>query len=288
MTPEPLTLYDIVPGRKIADRFTVVGGHRQGGFSTAFEVIDEQEGDARCELQLFPSGLFEGDGQVSEFSRRLKPWIELDSDRVLGVRAMLEVDDDTLAVVTSYPEGVSLRELLNDRGRLEHAEVLAIGRELLAGLVDIHTRGLVHGDIKPLTIHVNGEGPEMRTLLIDGGVTHGLWTAKGLGDRTALIGTPYYAPVEQFGGDAPDIRSDIYNVATVLFECSTGVLPWAGSTFLEVFQSKLQDPPPMHERAPGVKVDSSLEEAIRKGCLADRNRRYGSAADFLAAIEAVA
>jgi serine/threonine-protein kinase len=124
--------------------------------------------------------------------------------------------------------------------------------------------------------------------LVDGGVTPGLWNAKHLGDHTALIGTPYYAPVEQFGGDAPDVQSDIYNVDTVLFELVSGTLPWPGSSFLEVFQAKLdRNAPSMAARAPEVDVDAALEEAIVRGLMADRRERYAKASEFRKALEAV-
>ena len=287
MPPESLTLFDIVPGRVIADRFTVVGANRQGGFSTAFEVMDSQDG-ARCELQLFPAGLFEGGAQAGQFCDRLRPWTEIDSRAVLHMREILELDAHNLALITEFPTGESLRERLNREKILPRNEVVAIGRHLLEGLEQIHARELVHGDIKPYTIYVEGTGDQVSSVLVDGGVTPGLWTAKDLGDKTALIGTPYYAPVEQFGGDAPDVRSDIYNVATVLFECAVGVLPWPGKTFLEVFQAKLEDPPPMRERAPDVEIDEAFEQVIRKGGCADRNRRYGSVAEFRAALDTLA
>jgi len=286
MTPQPFSIYALTPGKTVARRYEVVRPNRQGGFSTAFEVTDRKDG-SRCELQLFPSGLFENAGQAEQFRDRLRPWKEIDSEAVLAVRDVLEVDDDTLALITDLPDGEALRARLIRDERLERVEVVAIGRRLLEGLEQVHAKSLVHGDIKPYTIHARGHGPEVRPLLVDGGVTPGLWTAKAVGDKTQLIGTPYYAPIEQFGGDAPDVRSDIYNVATVLYECLTGVVPWAGKSFLEVFQAKLQDPLPMAERAPSVKVDGALEEVIRTGCLADRNRRYATAGEFRQALEEV-
>ena len=122
---------------------------------------------------------------------------------------------------------------------------------------------------------------------VPGGITSGLWESKHLGDKTALIGTPFYAPVEQFGGDSPDVRSDVYNVATVLYELCTGVVPWPGKSFLEVFQSKLQSRPPrMTERAPGVNVPAALEEAIVGGLIAEARDRYASAEEFAQQLEA--
>ena len=287
MPPHAFSLYALTPGKKIAGRYEVVRPNRQGGFSTAFEVTDAKNG-SRCELQLFPSGLFENETQAEQFRDRLRPWKDVDSEAVLGVRDVLDADDETLALITDFPDGESLRDRLNREERLERIEVVAMGLRLLEGLEQVHAESLVHGDIKPYTVHARGSGPEVRPLLVDGGVTPGLWTAKAVGDKTQLIGTPYYAPIEQFGGDAPDVRSDIYNVATVLYECLTGVVPWEGRSFLEVFQAKLQDPMPMARRAPSAKVDGPLEEVIRMGCLADRNRRYATAAEFRQALEEVA
>ena len=144
-----------------------------------------------------------------------------------------------MGLVTEFPEGESLRSRLNREECLDLIEIVTVGHQLLEGLCNVHEQGLVHGDIKPYTVHLQGVGSDVRAVLVDGGVTPSLWTAKGLGDTTVLLGTPYYAPVEVFGGDAPDVRSDIYNTATVLYECVTGMLPWRGKSFLEVFQAKL-------------------------------------------------
>ncbi len=281
MSTESLTVYDLTPGRVIDERYEVIGSHRQGGLSTAFEV-KSRDNDERCEIQLFPAGLFEHDKQANDFAASWRPWMRVNSDAVLGVREILHLSDSTLILVTDFPTGTSLRATLNERGHLTEEEVIRIGVQLLEGVAEIHVHGLVHGDIKPYTIHIEGEGSDIRAKLVDGGITPGLWTAKHLGEKTALIGTPYYAPVEQFGGDSPDVQSDVYNVATVLFECAAGVLPWPGSSFLEVFQAKLdKSPPSMRARAGDVEVDPELEEIIVTGCLADRGERYATAKEFL-------
>ncbi|MFT5689079.1 MAG: serine/threonine protein kinase, partial [Planctomycetota bacterium] len=289
-------LYDIAPGAMLAGRYKVIGPHRQGGLSTAIEVEDTS-GGARCELQLFPPGLFESDEQKREFLGLLEPWREVTSDTVLGLKDLLDLEPATLGLVTAYPEGESLRQVLNREECLPVKSTVNLGVQILEGLEAIHGRSLVHGDVKPYTIHLvdfsegnaGDDSSVPRVLLVDGGLTPGLWTAKDLGDKTALIGTPYYAPVEQFGGDAPDVLSDVYNVATVLYECLTGVLPWRGKTFLQVFQSKLEaGPPPMGPGAKGAQVPALLEEIIARGCRAKRDERWQSAADFRAALEALA
>jgi serine/threonine protein kinase len=280
---EYLSSYDLVPGKVLADRYEVVGARRQSGFSAAYEVVDRKDSKT-YELSFFPNGTFERSGQAEEFRQSILPWTDLSSPHVLRVVDLAPVHGG-LVLVTELPRGVSLRSRLESKGRLSSDDVRRLGVQLLEGLVTIHAANLVHGDVKPLTIHVEGEGTKLATQLVDGGIAPGLWMAKGLGEKTALIGTPYYAPVEQFGGDVADVRSDVYNVATVLYECATGVLPWSGTTFLEVFQAKMQDAPPMAQRVPGLTIDAGLDEVIRRGCRADRRKRFASAEEFLEALD---
>lgn len=281
-----MSIVDLSPGQVLAERYRIVGPNRQGGLSAVLEVrtVDEDE---RFELQLFPAGLFDRRGQVAEFARELEPWRAVRSPWVARVREILMLDASHLALVSDFPGGESLRARLNEVGALPAEEAVTLGLRLLEGLAAVHERSLVHGDLKPHTIYVrDGEGDDgPLPTIVDGGVTPVLWSIKGLGEKTALLGTPYYAPVEQFGGDAPKVGSDIYNVATVLYECLTGVLPWPGKSLLQVFQAKLEKrPPAMALRAPQVPVAPALEAVIVRGCMADRHERYASAMEFHAAL----
>ena len=278
-----LTSYDLVKGKKLAERYTIVDRRRQGGFAAAFEVT-EAEGRRR-ELSLFPAGLFERADQAEEFRERLLPWKEIECENVVRVHDVLSFSGGLL-LVTELPSGESLRERLNKKKRLATPELAALANQMLEALGLIHGAGLVHGDLKPPTIYVTGAGAKLAGVLIDGGITPSLWNAKGLGEKTGLVGTPYYAPAELFGGEAPDVRSDIYSLAAVLYECATGVLPWKGTSFIEVFQAKLQDAPPMKQRAADVEIEPSLEAAILRGCFADRRKRYASAREFQQALQA--
>ena len=250
MTNEVFSLFDLVPGKVLGGRYRIVGPSRQSGLSAAFEVADEDVAE-RLEMTVFPAALFDNEGQADEYRQFLEPWKTVDSPYVTRVVDIIGVLNTTLALITEYSSGESLREWLRENQRLEGPQVQRVGVQLCKGLESIHGAGLVHGDVKPHTIHIAEGRKGFQAQLVDGGVTPGLWNAKQLGEHTALIGTPFYAPVEQFGGDSPDVRSDIYNVATVLFELACGVLPWPGSSFLEVFQAKLdKNAPSMRSPAP--------------------------------------
>lgn len=277
-----LSLFDLKEKNLLFDRYRIIRAHRENGMSAAFEVEDEKEG-VRRELQAFPASLFEGSRQADSFAASLSRWIELDTPAMVRLRSVDVLGDGAVVMVGDLPKGELLREVASASGPVDPRRVVALGTAILDGLEVAHGMGLVHGDIKPSTIFVDGKGGA--PALVDGGVTPGLWAAKHLGTRTALIGTPYYAPIEQFGGDSPDERSDLYNLATVMFELLTGVMPWKGRSYIEVFQSKMQpEAPSMGSMAPDVEVDRTLEAAIAKALRGKRRERHGSAEEFRAAL----
>jgi len=280
---ESLSLFDIMPGKKLGERFLVQGTSRQGGLSAVFSVLDEREG-VECELQLFPGGMFDEPGEADDFVESWTRWQDVNSSLVARVLDVVEIGS-AKALVTEAPRGRSLRDLMDEGRKFNADEVVGLGLELCGGLSALHGRGLAHGDVKPKTIFIDETSGRLTPMIVDGGVTAGLWAAKRLGEHTALIGTPFYAPVEQFGGTAPDARSDVYNLATVLYELCTGVLPWKGKSFLDIFQAKIQKSvTPMALRAPDVDVPEALEAAIVAGLTGDRNLRYPDAIRFGAAL----
>jgi serine/threonine-protein kinase len=287
MSVKSLTLFDLAPGKDLLERYTIRRAHRQGGMSTTFEVEDKKRMSS-CEVQVFPSALFENPQQAREFADSLSAWMRVDNKHVLTARDVHALEDGSILYVTDMPSGGSLRDWLRTHPVSPAETVIEIGKQLLEGLSAVHAAGLVHGDIKPTTIQIDDSGKKPRIVLADGGITPGLWSAKHLGEKTALIGTPFYAPIEQFGGESPNVQSDVYNVATVLFEAATGTIPWKGKSFIEVFQSKLDKrPPSMRSRAPKVEVPKELEDAIAGGLMADKGERYATAEEFRKRLAAI-
>ncbi len=285
MPTENFSLFDLVPGRVFAERFMVERIHRHNGLAPTFAAVDQKSGEAIC-LTVFAPSMFESAAQSEEFRASCQPWTRVKSPNVAKVREIVALPLSAVAWVSDVPTGDTLKKFVETEKRVEPARAVKLGLALLDGLAAIHHVGLVHGDIKPSTIYVDAKAKKLESQLVDGGITPGLWNAKHLGERTALIGTPFYAPVEQFGGESPDVQSDVYNLAAVLFELITGVLPWPGKSYLEVFQAKLdRQAPSMKKRAPDLEIPSGLEAAIAGGLLADRRERYSSSTEFRSALE---
>lgn len=285
MAPTSLSLFDLTPGKVLLGRYEVRGPHRENGMSAAFVVADQHDGERR-ELQAYPGSLFESTRQARSFASKLRAFAELESDVFVALRDVQVLDDGAVLAVTDFPAGASLRAWRTANGRWDAARAVRVAVALLRGLEEAHDVELVHGDIKPETIWFREETDT--AVFVDAGVTPGLWAAKHLGTRTALIGTPYYAPLEQFSGDCPDVVSDLYNLATVMYELLTGVLPWAGKGYIEVFQSKMQPgPPPMRSLAPDVAVPAPLEAVVAKALRGKKRERFQSAIEMREALAAL-
>lgn len=285
MASTSLSLFDLTPGKVLLGRYEVRGPHRENGMSAAFTVVDKESGGRR-ELQAYPAALFEDRAQAHSFAERLEEWSRTKSDILLALHEVRVLDDGAVLVVSDFPPGISLRAWRSAHGRMDVGRAIKLAVRLLKGLEIAHRAGLVHGDIKPETIWYHDD--DESAVFVDAGVTPGLWAAKHLGTRTALIGTPFYAPLEQFSGESPDELSDLYNLATVLYELLTGVLPWAGKGYIEVFQSKLQPgPPPMRQLAPQVEVPSAVEAAIGRALRGKRNERFPNAAALRSVLEGI-
>jgi hypothetical protein len=172
----------------------------------------------------------------------------------------------------------SLRELLDERGRLGVAEAVRVARELLAGLRLIHDRALVHCDVKSGNVML-GPGPAK---LIDFGISRPpdvpAETARSIGSVRSM------AP-EQLRGEALTPATDLFAVGVVLYEALTGAMPYGGDTPEEIMAAhQAEDVRPPSTRAEGIptRLDAAILQALR----VDPSSRFHSAAALDRALEA--
>ncbi|MDF1838518.1 MAG: protein kinase [Planctomycetota bacterium] len=278
MTNSGFHLFDLQVGKVLMGRYRLDETMAHGPLSARFRVHDQESGKDLA-LELFTSGLFEGPGQATFFAERLKAYNAASAGVAVATSSIEVSDGGDVLRFCALPEVNSLRQRLSEEERLPREEVVEMVTRLLEGLAGLHDESMAHGDLKPSNVFVGGG----KVVTIEGGVTPGLWRAQHMGARTSLIGTPYYSPLEQFSGEAPDADADLYAVGTLAYEALSGSLPWAGKGYIEVFQSKMEDnPPPLESRAAGIRVGADLERVIRKSIRSRRGDRYGRAQTFLA------
>ena len=134
-----------------------------------------------------------------------------------------------------FIDGLSLQQILQRRGRLSPTDTVRIGRDLLDALGHAHQRRIVHRDVKPDNILVDGEG----AVLVDFGIARAIELAgtDRLTKSGMAVGTSRYMSPEQIAGsDLVDPRSDLYSLACVLFECLTGRPPYQHPNELAILE----------------------------------------------------
>lgn len=126
-------------------------------------------------------------------------------------------------------EGRTLRQKLNDDGRLSPPAALQLGEQLMLALAHAHNEGVVHRDLKPDNVFLlNQSDLRLHVKVLDFGVSTIIGDATSVGFKTetgATVGTPRYMAPEQLAAKPATPRSDLYSLAVVLFESMTGQIP---------------------------------------------------------------
>ena len=168
--------------------------------------------------------------------------------------------------VMSYVQGATLREMLSQRVRLTVPDTLRVADDLLDALEHAHSHGILHRDVKPENVVIGPQG----AVLLDFGIARAVWASGS--DRLTrsgiAVGTSTYMSPEQITAlQEIDLRSDLYSLACVLFECLAGQPPFNHRNEAVVLQMHLTQPAPdLRSIRPEVPVElaQSLARALAK------------------------
>ena len=250
-----------------------------GGMGVVYRARDEQlERDVA--LKVLPSGTLGNDASRRHFRKEAMALAKLNHPNIETVYEF-DTQDGMDFLVMEYVPGKTLADRLIG-GALPEKEVIALGMQIAAALVEAHEHGIVHRDLKPANIALTEKG---QAKVLDFGLAKLLrprdeTTADSLSSTCGAAGTlPYMSP-EQMRGEQVDARSDLYTIGAVLYEMAT-----YRRAFGEPLASRLIDAvlhqTPVPPRALNPRISPELERIILK-CL-DKNpeQRYQSAKELL-------
>jgi eukaryotic-like serine/threonine-protein kinase len=191
-------------------------------------------------------------------------------------------DMELAYIVMELVHGRSLYDHLQNKAKFDLAEIGEIIRQLLDGLGYAHAQGVVHRDIKPSNILINDDG---RIKISDFGIAH--IDTSSLTQIGEIMGSPGYMSPEQFTGDEPDARTDLYAAGVIAFELLAGRKPFTGSN-VEIMRQVISDRPPNPSEF-NPQISAQLDWATHKALAKKREDRFQTAREFaLAFVQGIA
>jgi beta-lactam-binding protein with PASTA domain/predicted Ser/Thr protein kinase len=261
-------------------RYRIVRKLGTGGMANVYLAEDEVLG-RRVAIKILDDRHAGDDQFVERFRREAKNAASLSHPNIVSIYDRGEAEG-TYYIAMEYLDGRSLKELIVARGPAPVNVAIDYARQILAAIRFAHRHGIVHRDIKPHNVLVDGEG---RLKVTDFGIARA--GTSQMTEAGSIIGTAQYLSPEQAKGAPVDQTSDLYSVGVVLYELLTGVVPFSGDTPVEIAMKHLSSTPepPSRKRA---EVPRDLDMVVLRALAKDPADRYQSAEEMEADLARVA
>jgi len=274
----------IGPGSRVAG-YLLLEQAGAGGMAVVYRARDEVLGRQVAIKVLSPALAADQDFRA-RFLRESRAIAAVDEPHVLPVYAAGEADG-VLYLATRFVAGGDLATVLRaSSGPLAPERVASLVEQVSGALDAAHAIGLVHRDVKPANIlieHIGGR-PE-HAYLSDFGLTKASAEATGLTATGIFMGTPDFCAPEQILSRPIDGRADQYALGCVTFCLLTGTLPFQREETIATLFAHVKDPVPA-VTAMGGKQPPAVDAVLARAMAKDLEQRYGSCAEFAAALRA--
>jgi serine/threonine-protein kinase len=269
---EQLSLGSTVAGFRLEE---LIG---EGATGRVFRASDGE--NRTVALKLLAPELARDERFRKRFLRESRLAAGLEDPHVVPVLEAGEADG-ILYLAMRLVDGPDLREILASQSPLEPELALAIVGQVATALDAAHRAGLVHRDVKPANVLLEGE----HAYLCDFGLARHVSSVSSLTTERGFVGTIDYIAPEQIEGQGVDRQADVYSLGCLLFECLSGARPFARESDLAtVFAHLNEDPPPISEIRPELpqELDTVFSTALAKV----PDERYASCGELVAAVRA--
>jgi beta-lactam-binding protein with PASTA domain/predicted Ser/Thr protein kinase len=267
-------------GQLLDGRYRVTSSIAHGGMATVYLGVDTRL-DRTVAIKIMHADLAADEDFAARFVREARSVAQLSHPNVVAVYDQ-GADGGHLYLAMEYVPGRTLRQLLNERGKLTARESLDIIESVLAGLAAAHQAGIVHRDVKPENVLLAEDG---RVKVADFGLARSM-SGTNHTKTGVLMGTVAYLAPEQVTGNASDAGCDVYAVGVMLFELLAGQQPHTGESALAVAYKHVNEtvPAPSSLR-PGL--PHALDALVALATSRDPGLRPADAGQFLSTVRGV-
>jgi tRNA A-37 threonylcarbamoyl transferase component Bud32 len=267
----------------LGDAFTIEGEIGRGGMGVVYRARDERL-QRRVAIKVLPPELAFQQDIRERFTREAQTAARLSHPHIVPIHTVGE-GSGLVYFVMGYVDGESVAARIRRRGRLPAEEVRRIMRETADALSAAHALSVIHRDIKPDNILL--EGTRGRVMVTDFGIAKALSAASGatLTGVGVAIGTPAFMSPEQAAGERDiDGRSDLYSLGVVTYQMLTGELPFNAPSVAGILMKQITEPAPdLRRKRPDIPEDLAL--AVARCLEKDPSNRWPTADALRRALE---
>jgi serine/threonine protein kinase/Tfp pilus assembly protein PilF len=274
------SLWELKTGSTFAGRYQVIEELGKGGMGKVYKVFDTKIKE-KIALKLIKPEIASDRETIERFSNELKLARKIRHRNVCGMFDISEAEGAHF-ITMEYVGGEDLKSMIRMTGMLGIGTVLSVGKQICDGLMEAHNQGVVHRDLKPTNIMIDKGG---NVKIMDFGIARSL-RERGITGPGVLIGTPEYMSPEQAEAKEVDQRSDIYSLGIILYEMSTGRVPFEGDTALSIAM-KHKGEIPKNPKQLNPNIPDDLSGVILKCLEKDKSRRYQTAAEVRSELEKI-
>jgi len=269
----------LMPGAVIADRYQVIDTLGVGGMGSVYKVFDRRLTRAVALKTIHPE-LAATPLMMKRFKQEVLLAQKITHKNVVRIFDIGE-DQGLNFITMDLIEGVSLKDLIRERGAFPPVEAVAMIREICRALEAAHGEGVIHRDLKPQNIMID---KSQRVVVMDFGIARSS-ESSGATQTGALLGTPDYMSPEQARMEDVDARSDIFALGLIFYELLSGKLPFTGKTVVETLFIRTKEraiPPAEIQR----NVPKGANDIVVKCLEPEPANRYQSVSEILQDLEA--
>jgi serine/threonine-protein kinase len=272
------TLRSGLVGTVLSGRYRLESKLGSGGMSTVYLARDETL-ERWVAVKVLHREISDQPDQLERFRREARAVAQLSHPNIVAVIDAGE-DGGYPYIVFEYVPGETLKARIDSVGRLPLDEAAAYAIEIGRGLAAAHAQKLIHRDVKPQNVLIDGEG---RAKVTDFGIARSL-ESDGLTKTGRVLGTTDYVSPEQAMGQDVDPRSDIYSLGVLLYEMLTGEPPFKAETVVGVAMKHVNEPMP-DAQAARPDASAALARVVENATSKDPNKRYRDMNEMLAELE---